>query len=59
MITKIENANVEMDEYEVICIVNKDTLSDFIDIIKNEIDKWKEVEVTVPIRKLVCLIGGK
>ena len=57
-ITKIENANVEMDEYEVICTVSKDTLLDFIDIIKNEINKWKEVEVTIPIRKLVCLLGS-
>lgn len=54
----IENANVTMDKYEIICTVSKDTLPDFIDIIKNEIEQWKQVEVIVPIRKLICIIDG-
>ena len=56
---KIEKANVTIDEYEIICTVNKDSLLDFIDIIKNEIEQWKQVEVIVTIRKLICIIDGK
>ena len=55
---KIEKANVTIDEYEIICTVNKDSLLDFIDIIKNEIEQWKQVEVIVTIRKLICIIDG-
>ena len=58
-ITKIKNANVEMDEYEVIALVNKDMLEDFIDLIKNEIKQWGQVEVIVLIRRLICTIEGK
>ena len=47
-----------MDVYEVICTVSKDSLLDFIDIIKNEIEQWKQVEVIVTIRKLICIIDG-
>ena len=57
VITKVENANVEMDEYEVICEVNRDTLEDFVAIVKKELDQWNSIEITVPIRQLVCTIN--
>ena len=56
MITKIENANVELDEYTIICSVNYDTLEDFIDIVKKELDQWESIEITLPIRQLVLTI---
>ena len=49
-------ANTELDEYTILCLVNKDTLADFIDIIKKEIDMWQECEVVVTIRRLICPI---
>jgi hypothetical protein len=52
----LKKANVKMDEYEIICTVSKDTLLDFIDIIKNEIEQWEKVKVIVPIKKLICSI---
>jgi hypothetical protein len=56
---KIEKANVTIDEYEIICTVSKDSLLDFIDIIKNEIEQWNQVQVIVSIKKLICIIDGK
>ena len=55
----MKEANVEMDVYEVICTVSKDSLLDFIDIIKNEIEQWNQVQVIVSIKKLNCIIDGK
>ena len=54
-------ADTELDEYTLLCLVNKDTLVDFIDIIKKEIDMWQECEAVVTIRRLICSIekGGK
>ena len=61
MITKINNANVELDEYTILCLVNKNNLEDFVDIIKKEIDMWQECEAVVTIRRLICFIenGGR
>lgn len=61
MITKITDANVELDEYQILCLINKGNLVDFVDMIKAEIDMWQECEVVVTIRRLVCSIenGGK
>ena len=54
-------ADTELDEYTILCLVNKDTLEDFIGIIKGEIDMWQECEVVVTIRRLICSIekGGE
>jgi hypothetical protein len=54
-------AKTELDEYTILCLVNKDTLADFIDIVKNEIDMWQECEAVVAIRRLICSIetGGE
>jgi len=49
-------ANTEMDEYTVLCLVNKDNLADFVDIVKKELDQWNTIEITIPIRRLVCMI---
>ena len=49
-------ANTELDEYTILCLVNKDNLAHFIDIVKEEIDMWQECEVVVAIRRLVCSI---
>ena len=59
MITK--TANVELEEYTIICSVNNDTLTDFVDVVKKEIDMWQECEAIVTIRRLICSIetGGK
>ena len=53
--------NVELDEYTIICSVNYDTLTDFVDIVKKEIDMWQECEAVVNIRRLICSIetGGE
>ena len=60
VITKIENANVELDEYEILCSVNKDNLDDFIEILKKEVEKWEsegwDVPVVVTIRNLICIV---
>ncbi|UCB58825.1 MAG: hypothetical protein JSV67_00575 [Thermoplasmatales archaeon] len=50
-------ADTELDEYTILCMVNKDNLSDFIDIVKKELDQWKSIEIIVPIRKLVCVVN--
>ena len=55
-IHKIKNANVELSEYEIICTVNNETLDDFLSIVKGEINKWGELEITVPVRNLICLL---
>ena len=49
-------ADTEMDEYTVLCLVNKNTLEDFVDMIKAEIDMWQECEAVVTIRRLFCYI---
>lgn len=49
-------ANTELDEYIILCLVNKDNLLDFMDIIKEEIGIWKECEVIVSIKRLICSI---
>lgn len=49
-------ANTELDEYTILCLINKDTLEDFVDIVKKELDQWESIEITVPIRQLVCNI---
>jgi len=53
-------ADTELDEYTIICLVNKDTLEDFLNIVKKEIDMWQECEAVVTIRRLICSIekGG-
>ena len=49
-------ANVELDEYDVLCLINNDNLADFVDIIKKELAQWNTIEVTIPIRRLVCVV---
>ncbi len=49
-------ANTELDEYTVLCLVNKDNLADFVDIVKDEIDMWQECEAVVTIRRLIYSI---
>lgn len=49
-------ANTELDEYAIFCSVNKDNLTDFVDIFKEEIGIWKECEVIVTIKRLICFI---
>ena len=53
---KIKNANIELNKYEVICTVNDETLEDFISVVKEEINKWGELEITVPIKNYLCLL---
>ena len=59
VITKIKNANVELDVYDILCAVNKDNLDDFIEIIKKEVDKWDsdgwDIPVIITIRSLICI----
>ena len=59
MITKIETADVQLDEYQIYCEVNKSNIDDFIDIIRKEVGKWDsdgwDVPVTVTIRTLICM----
>lgn len=55
METKIIDAKIEKDEYTCICSVTKETLDDFVDLLKKEIQQWKEVEVEIPIRRLICI----
>lgn len=59
MITRIRDANVELDEYQIYCLVNKSNIDDFIGIIKNEVNKWDsnnwDIPVIVTIRNLVCM----
>lgn len=50
-------ADTELDEYTILCMVNKDNLSDFIDIVKKELDQWKSIEIIVPIRKFFCVVN--
>lgn len=54
-------ADTELDEYTILCFVNKDTLEYFVDIVKKEIDMWQECEAVVTIRRLICTIemGGE
>jgi len=63
MITKIKNANVELDQFEILCSVNKDNLDDFIKLIKEEVEKWDsenwDAPVTVIIRNLICTLGDE
>lgn len=49
-------ANTELDEYTILCLVNRDNLLGFMDIIKEEIGIWKECEVIVTIKRLICFI---
>lgn len=62
-ITKIKNANVELDEYQILCLVNKSNLSDFIEIIEKEVDKWDsdgwDIPIVVTIRTLICIANDK
>jgi len=53
-------ADTELDEYTILCLITKDTLTDFTDIIKKEIDMWQECKAVVTIRRLICSIekGG-
>ena len=54
-------ADTELDEYTILCLVNRDTLEDFVDIVKDEMDMWQECEAVVTIRRLICSVekGGR
>ena len=49
-------ADTELDEYTILCLVNKDTWEYFVEIVKKELDQWESIEITLPIRRLVCTI---
>ena len=49
-------ANVELDEYDILCLIKKDNLADFVDIVKKELDQWNSIEITIPIRRMVCTV---
>ncbi len=53
---EITDANIELDEYQILCLINHENLTEFVDIIKKEIDQWNTIEITIPIRRLVCMI---
>ena len=61
MITKIEKANVELDTYTILMKINtKDDLEEVIGIIRDEFNKnLGDVNLTMEVRNLICLIGGK
>jgi hypothetical protein len=50
-------ANTELDEYTILCMVNKDDLTDFVDLVKEELDQWQSIEIIVPIRKFFCVVN--
>ena len=52
---EITDANIELDEYQILCLINHDNLTDFVDIVKKEIDQWNTVPVIVNVRRLVCV----
>jgi hypothetical protein len=53
---EITDANIELDEYQILCLINHENLTEFVDIIKKELDQWNTIEITIPIRRLVCMI---
>jgi hypothetical protein len=64
MIAKIKPdiANVELDQYEILCSVNKDNLDDFIELLKKEVKKWNsegwDIPVLITVRNLICITNS-
>lgn len=63
MITKLKNCNkcdITMDKYQIYCRVNKDNFDEFIEIVRNEVDKWDsdgwDIPITVTIRTLIGVV---
>lgn len=57
----MKKANVELDTYTILMKINtKDDLEEVIGIIRDEFNKnLGDVNLTMEVRNLICLIGGK
>jgi len=55
-VTKIENANVELDCFEIIMDLEKtDDIDDLVDIVRKELNKnLGNVEVKITVKNLIC-----
>lgn len=45
---------IELDEYQILYLTNKENITDFVDIINQQIDQWVTIPVIVTVKHLVC-----